>query len=93
MPKAKRERRERTDHSHLIQQWCHTPEQRLYEGIRPCVLFGVTPGAHRESQGSLRAPMPDHPRCAGNCRPGGAQRRDTNDPGSDEDGAFHSHAV
>jgi hypothetical protein len=33
MPKAKRERRERTDHYHLIQQWCHTPEQRLYEGF------------------------------------------------------------
>lgn len=42
MPKAKRERRERTDNYHLIQQWCHTPEQRLYEGIRPVVLFGLT---------------------------------------------------
>ena len=51
MPKAKRERRERTDHYHLIQQWCHTPEQRLYEGIRPCVLFGVTPGARAEETG------------------------------------------
>ena len=34
MPKAKRERRERTDSYHLIKQWCRTPEQRLYEGIR-----------------------------------------------------------
>ncbi|HLV99046.1 MAG TPA: helix-turn-helix domain-containing protein [Ktedonobacterales bacterium] len=42
MPKAKRERRERTDNYHLIQQWCLTPEQRLYEGIRPVVLFGQT---------------------------------------------------
>ena len=42
MPKAKRERRERTDHYHLIQQWCRTPEQHLYEGIRPVVLFGLT---------------------------------------------------
>jgi transposase InsO family protein len=42
MPKAKRVRRERTDNYHLIQQWCHTPEQRLYEGIRPVVLFGLT---------------------------------------------------
>lgn len=42
MPKAKRERRERTDNYHLIKQWCHTPEQRLYEGIRPVVLFGLT---------------------------------------------------
>ena len=44
MPKAIRERRERTDTYHLIQQWCHTPEQRLYEGIRPSVLFGIPPG-------------------------------------------------
>jgi len=42
MPKAKRERRERTDNYHLIKQWCRTPEQRLYEGIRPVVLFGLT---------------------------------------------------
>jgi hypothetical protein len=40
MPKAKRERRDRTDNYHLIQQWCRTPEQRLYEGIRLVVLFG-----------------------------------------------------
>jgi hypothetical protein len=33
MPKAQRERRERTDNYHLILQWCRTPEQRLYEGI------------------------------------------------------------
>ena len=43
MPKAKRERRERTDNYHLLQQWCRTPEQRLYEGIRPIVLFGIPP--------------------------------------------------
>lgn len=51
MPKAKRERRERTDHYHLIQQWCHTPEQRLYEGIRPLVLFGETAKARAEETG------------------------------------------
>lgn len=51
MPKAKRERRERTDTYHLIKQWCKTPEQRLYEGIRPCVLFGVTPGERAEETG------------------------------------------
>src|SRR5690349_12110692 len=51
MPKAKRERRERTDNYHLIKQWCRTPEQRLYEGIRPCVLFGVTPGERAEETG------------------------------------------
>src|SRR5947209_522216 len=39
MPQAKRERRERTDNYHLLQQWCRTPEQRLYEGIRPVVLL------------------------------------------------------
>jgi putative transposase len=43
MPQAKRERRERTDNYHLLQQWCRTPEQRLYEGIRPVVLFGIPP--------------------------------------------------
>ena len=32
--KAKRERRERTDNYHLLQQWCRTPEQRLYERKR-----------------------------------------------------------
>ncbi|WP_268887367.1 hypothetical protein [Ktedonobacter robiniae] len=31
MPQAKRERRERTDNDHLLQQWWRTPEQRLYE--------------------------------------------------------------
>src|SRR5205807_5971747 len=30
MLKAKRERRERTDNYHLLQQWCRTPEQRPY---------------------------------------------------------------
>ncbi len=42
MPTAKREQRERTDQWELIQQWCHTPEQRLYESIRRVVLFGLT---------------------------------------------------
>ncbi len=31
MLKEKRERRERTDNYHLLQQWCRTPEQRLEE--------------------------------------------------------------
>lgn len=43
MPKAKRERRERADNYYLIQRWCRTPEQRLYEGNRLVVLFGLTP--------------------------------------------------
>jgi putative transposase len=49
MPKAKRERRERTDNYHLLLQWCRTPEQRLYEGIRPITLFG-TPPAERAQE-------------------------------------------
>jgi hypothetical protein len=52
MPKAKRERRERTDNYHLLQQWCRTPEQRLYEGIRPITLFGV-PSAERAQETGL----------------------------------------
>jgi putative transposase len=52
MPKAKRERRERTDNSHLIQQWCRTPEQRLDEGIRPVVLYGIPP-AERAQETAL----------------------------------------
>jgi putative transposase len=52
MPKAKRERRERTDNYHLLQQWCRTPEQRLYEGIRPIMLFG-TPSAERAQETGL----------------------------------------
>ena len=42
MPNAKRLRHERTDDYAQVQQWCRTPEQRLYEGIRPIVLFGAT---------------------------------------------------
>ena len=41
MPRAQRERRERTDNYHLLIQWCRTPEQRLYEQIRPVVLYGI----------------------------------------------------
>src|SRR5438876_7629989 len=52
MPKAKRELRERTDNYHLLQQWCRTPEQRLYEGIRPITLFG-TPSAERAQETGL----------------------------------------
>ena len=51
MPNAKRERRERTDNYHLIQQWCRTPEQRLYEGIRPVVLYGLTPAERAQETG------------------------------------------
>ncbi len=51
MPKAKRERRERTDNYHLIQQWCRTPEQRLYEGIRPVVLYGLPPAERAQETG------------------------------------------
>ncbi len=51
MPRAKRERRERTDNYHLQQQWCRTPEQRLYEGIRPVVLFGITPAERAKETG------------------------------------------
>jgi hypothetical protein len=43
MTRAKRERRERTDNSSLIQQWCRMPKQRLYEGIRPITLYGIPP--------------------------------------------------
>src|SRR5437763_1920006 len=51
MPQAKRERRERTDNYHLLQQWCRTPEQRLYEGIRPVVLFGIPPAERAQETG------------------------------------------
>lgn len=51
MPQAKRERRERTDNYHLLQQWCRTPEQRLYEGIRPVVLFGIPPAERAQEIG------------------------------------------
>src|SRR5215471_2267657 len=51
MPKARRERRERTDNYHLLQQWCRTPEQRLYEGIRPVVLFGIPPAERAQETG------------------------------------------
>src|SRR5260370_33555248 len=51
MPQAKRERRERTDNYHLLQQWCRTPEQRLYEGIRPVVLYGIPPAERAQETG------------------------------------------
>jgi putative transposase len=51
MPKAKRARRERTDNYALILQWCRTPEQRLYEGIRPITLFGVPPAERAQETG------------------------------------------
>ncbi len=34
MPRAKRERRERTDNWEQSQQWCRFPKLRLYESIR-----------------------------------------------------------
>ncbi len=55
MPQAKRPRRERTDSYALIQQWCRTPEQRLYEGIRPVVLFGLTSRERAEETGLTEA--------------------------------------
>ena len=51
MPKAKRERRERTDNWEQIQQWCRFPEQRLYESIRPVTLYGVTPAERAQETG------------------------------------------
>ena len=52
MPQAKRERRERIDNYHLLLEWCRTPEQRLYEGIRPITLFGI-PSADRAEETGL----------------------------------------
>lgn len=51
MPRAKRERRERTDNYHLLLQWCRTPERRLYEGIRPITLFGMPPAERAQETG------------------------------------------
>jgi len=51
MPKAQRERRERTDNYHLLIQWCRTPEQRLYEQIRPVVLYGIPPAERAQETG------------------------------------------
>lgn len=51
MTRAKRERRERTDNWELIQQWCHHPEQRLYESIRPITLFGLPPTERAQETG------------------------------------------
>src|SRR5205085_11711726 len=31
--------------------WCRTPEQRLYEGIRPAVLFGIPPAERAQETG------------------------------------------
>jgi putative transposase len=51
MPKAKRERRERTDNWEQIQRWCQFPEQRLYESIRPVTLYGMTPAEQAQETG------------------------------------------
>ncbi|GAC1310873.1 MAG: hypothetical protein NVSMB27_47720 [Ktedonobacteraceae bacterium] len=61
MPKAKRERRERTDNYALILQWCRTPEQRLYEGIRPIALFGVPQQNGRRKPVWLKVPCVELP--------------------------------
>ncbi|MBA3824228.1 MAG: transposase [Ktedonobacterales bacterium] len=42
MPGAKRLARDHTEEWVLIREWCQWPEQRLYELIRPVVLFGTT---------------------------------------------------
>ena len=39
MPRIKRPRRERTHDWHDIQQWTLWPEQKVYELLRPVVLF------------------------------------------------------
>jgi putative transposase len=51
MPRAQRERRERTDNYHMLIQWCRTPEQRLYEQIRPVVLHGIPPAERAQETG------------------------------------------
>jgi putative transposase len=51
MPKAQRGRRKRTDNYHLLREWCRTPEQRLYEEIRPITLFGVPPAERAQETG------------------------------------------
>jgi hypothetical protein len=51
MPKTQRERRERTDNYHVLIQWCRTPEQRLYEQIRPVVLYGIPPAERAQETG------------------------------------------
>src|SRR5436189_4697178 len=57
MSKAKREHRERTDNYHLLLQWCRTPEQRLYEGIRPITLFGIPPAERAQETGLVESSM------------------------------------
>jgi hypothetical protein len=51
MPHATRERHQRTDNYGLIKDWCRTPGQRLYEGIRPITLFGTTPAERAHETG------------------------------------------
>lgn len=46
MPRVQRERKERTDNYHLLIQWCRTPEQRLYEQIRPEMEGKLRPEVH-----------------------------------------------
>ena len=55
MPEAKRERRARTDNYHLLQQWCRTPEQRLYEGMLVAAIWMVR---LTQQRGFLRVHFP-----------------------------------
>ncbi len=57
MPKAKRERRERTDNWELIQQWCRHPEPRLYESSRPIALFGLPPAERAQETGGAESTL------------------------------------
>ncbi len=49
MPRSKRPRRERTDDWQKIQQYTLWPEQKVYELLRPIVLFNE-PAAERAQE-------------------------------------------
>jgi putative transposase len=55
MPRSRRERRERTHDWQKIQQYTLWPEQKVYELLRPIVLFGETAAERaKETEASER---------------------------------------
>lgn len=52
MPKVARPRREPTHEWQQIKQYTLWPEQEVYELVRPCILFGVTPAERAKETGA-----------------------------------------
>jgi putative transposase len=60
MPKPKRQRVEPTEHWEQLELLFTSPEQRIYEQIRPVVLFGVPPQERAKEVGAAKRTLYRH---------------------------------